>query len=57
MNDPEHFPEPSKFSPERYLEVENISREIKFKPNPRGALTNYVCIIWPSEGIKIRVCQ
>ena len=35
MNDPEHFPEPSKFSPKRYLEVENTSGEIKFKPNPR----------------------
>merc|ERR1719273_2045561 len=35
MNDPEHFPEPSKFKPERYLVAENGSSNVKFQAHPR----------------------
>ena len=34
MHDPEHFPEPSKFEPERYLTTET-NRNVKFTPHPR----------------------
>ena len=34
MHDPEHFPEPSKFEPERYLTTET-NGNVKFTPSPR----------------------
>merc|ERR1712224_3747 len=34
MNNPEHFPEPSKFKPDRYL-MKDDSEEFKFQAHPR----------------------
>merc|ERR1711976_679573 len=34
MNDPEHFPNPQQFNPERYLSSDD-NGELKFTPHPR----------------------
>jgi len=35
MNDPEHFPDPTKFKPERYLVNDGDSQDVKFQAHPR----------------------